>query len=72
MAKETKMEKINGSAGIIFCPNCKREEFDLPKSDAGDPLVKCICGKLLGPIFSLRAKADGLTHTSVNAELKQP
>lgn len=64
-------DEIRGSAGLVVCENCAQSRFDIPADESGDPLIKCRCGIILGPIFSLRAFSNEEAHTIVRAKIKQ-
>jgi hypothetical protein len=63
-------QQIKGEKGLIACHTCGIDRFQLPDDEAFDPVIKCICGNVLGPVRSLRALADGEAHTGINADLK--
>ena len=65
------MEEITGSLGIVECATCESTRFAIPSSENNDPLIKCRCGAIVGPIFSLRAFANGEAHAHVNANLQK-
>jgi hypothetical protein len=65
------MQRIKGSSGKLVCAKCGKDQFRVPRDESSDPIVECDCSIELGPIFSLRAIADGDAYTPVNAILKR-
>lgn len=53
--------------GEMKCLVCGNSVFRVPDEVADDPIIKCKCGAVLGPLYSLKAKATGSAHTPVNA-----
>lgn len=65
------LQRIKGPKGTMVCRKCGKDQFRVPHDESSDPIIECDCGTELGPIFSLRAMADGDAHTAVSAVLKR-
>jgi len=64
------MERIEGRNGKVICRICQRDRFRIPHTNNPEEIIQCVCGNVVGPISSLKAKANGEGHTSVNAEIR--
>ena len=67
---EVKMTDIVGTLGKICCSACQRNSFALPNTNNSEEVIQCECGNILGPLSSLKAKANGEAHTPVNADVR--
>lgn len=55
---------------MVACNGCGNVVFELPTEAARNSLIRCQCGRIVGPYRSLLAFADNDPHTSVNASLQ--
>jgi hypothetical protein len=63
--------RIRGTDGRIVCRNpvCCGDMFKLA-GESSSPVAKCVlCDADMGPIEALRAAADNLPHTPINARV---
>lgn len=62
--------RIVGSHGIVSCTRCNNDQFEILEDQKSDEVLRCRCGSVMGPYFSLVAFANGEGHTAVNANLQ--
>jgi hypothetical protein len=52
-------ERIGTDRHTVACCTCGNTEFDVPGDRNSDPIIKCICGHVVGPYWALAAMAVG-------------